>query len=135
MCLFVDVALRAASVVGNYDFSFCGRCFADDLDLRKSLYSAMFLSHVSKLLYFLGFEHQEDTSLSHLEKIVECTSQRVKSWSGAIDFDEFSFIVHVQKCLCSKSFSRADFWSKGIYLDTAPWGHELVLATSMLVCS
>ena len=45
MFLFVDVALRAASILENNDIPFCGCCPAGGLDLEKSyfyMYSIFF---------------------------------------------------------------------------------------------
>ena len=67
--IFVDVALRAASILKNHDFPFCGCCPAGGLDLKKSHFLYLFnVLQVAKLLYFDGFEHREYAKLLSFEK-------------------------------------------------------------------
>ena len=69
MCLFVDVALRAASILENNDIPFCGCCPADDLDLEKSLFFVLFnFLQVAKLGYLVRFELREYARQLKFEK-------------------------------------------------------------------
>ena len=56
----MDVALRAASTLKKHDLPFCGCCPAGGLDFEKSHLLYLFnILQVAKLLYLVGFEHQE----------------------------------------------------------------------------
>ena len=69
IALFVDVALRAASILETNDIPFCGRCPARGLDFEK--YSFLYLIiivQVTKLVYFDGFEHRECLRTLSFEK-------------------------------------------------------------------
>ena len=63
---FVDVALRAASILKNRDLLF----------LFNFLY-------IAKLLYLLGCEPRSMLEVLVLKNAAECTSQRLKWTSGA----------------------------------------------------
>ena len=69
MVLFVDVALRAASILENNDIPFCGCCPAGGLDLEKSYFFNLFnFLQVAKLGYLLGFEPREYARQLSFEK-------------------------------------------------------------------
>ena len=69
MSLFVDVALRAALILENNNFPFCGRCPAGGLDLAKSYFlnSFNFLDN-AKLVLLLKFEPREYARQLSFEK-------------------------------------------------------------------
>ena len=69
MSLFVDVDLRAASILENNEFPFCGCCPAGGLDLEKSYFFDLFnFLDVAKLLYLLGFAPREYARQLSFEK-------------------------------------------------------------------
>ena len=69
MVLFVDVALRAASILENNDIPFCGCCPAGGLDLEKSQFLNSFnVLGVAKLLHLLGFEPRDYARRLSFEK-------------------------------------------------------------------
>ena len=92
MFLFVDVALRAASILEMHDFLLCLCCPAGGLDFEKSCFFILYnFLHIAKLPNLLGFEPREYARTLSLKNAVECTSQRLKRTSGArvmIVFDE-----------------------------------------------
>ena len=67
---FLDVALRAASILKKHDFPFCGCCPAGGLDFEKSHFLYLFnILQVAKHMYLVGFEHQEYARTLSFEKI------------------------------------------------------------------
>ena len=84
MSLFVDVALRAASIVENNDFPLCECCPAGGLVFEKScfcIYSIFFKLQNSVICLDLSLGSMLDSLV--LKNAVECTSQRLKWTSGA----------------------------------------------------
>ena len=88
MTFFVDVALRAASILENNDFPFCGCCPAGGFDLEKSSFFILFnFRQVAKLSYLVRFEPREYARQVSFEKCCrmhESTSQ-MEVWSPSYD--------------------------------------------------
>ena len=87
MSLFVDVALRAASILKNHDL----------------LYLFNFL-HVAKLFYLLGFERREyarSVSFEKCYRMHQSTSQ-MDVWRPS--YDHISCMVRVRQGSCSVTF-------------------------------
>ena len=85
MSLFVDVALRAASMLETHDCPFCGCCRAGGLDFEKLRFCCICCICLKwqNTIIWLDLNIASMLDFLVLKNAVECTSQSLKWTSGA----------------------------------------------------